>query len=224
MEGDLRVVLAVLGIFVVAFVYWHTRRQQKKPDTDQVSHRVEPVFDSETGDELGIADDDGALPEPHSTAQTVRPTLAPDQEPDAPPQAEKIVAIRVLAKGANSFEGEQLILALRGLGLRHGKFGIFHRHDDDTDKEIFSVANLVEPGTFDLANIRDQSLPGVSLFMVLPGAQSGTASFDNMVETARTLAKTLEGEVVDAAGSSLSIQRERFIREEIIQYELALAS
>ena len=108
--------------------------------------------------------------------------------------------------------------------MRHGKFGIFHRVEGtDDDNIVFSVASLIEPGTFDLTNIRQQELPGVTMFMILLGPKDGTEAFDEMVETARTLAETLDGELLDEAGSSLSIQRERFLREEIIQYQHGLA-
>ena len=104
--------------------------------------------------------------------------------------------------------------------MRHGQFGIFHRHDgNDEDKVIFSAASLVEPGSFDLANIKDQEIPGISLFMVLPGPVDGAAGFDLMMTAARALSQSLNAELLDESGSTLSIQRERYLREEIIQYE-----
>jgi FtsZ-interacting cell division protein ZipA len=39
-----------------------------------------------------------------------------------------------------------------------------------------------------------------------------------MVQTARSLAHDLEAELHDEKGSSWSIQRERYVREEIIRY------
>jgi cell division protein ZipA len=113
-----------------------------------------------------------------------------------------------------------LILALRGIGMRHGKFGIFHRYDgDDESRTVFSAASLVEPGSFDLTNIQEQQIPGISLFMVLPGPLDGAEAFDLMVESARKLAQTMDAELLDESGSNMSIQRERYMREEIIQYQ-----
>jgi FtsZ-interacting cell division protein ZipA len=40
-----------------------------------------------------------------------------------------------------------------------------------------------------------------------------------MIAAARTLAQSLNGELVDESGSTLSIQRERYMREEIVQFE-----
>jgi cell division protein ZipA len=81
------------------------------------------------------------------------------------------------------------------------------------------AASLVEPGSFDLANIKDQQIPGISLFLVLPGPIDSVESFDLMMTAARALAQSLDGELLDESGSTLSIQRERYLREEVIQYQ-----
>ena len=134
--------------------------------------------------------------------------------------AQKIVTLRLVAHNRDAFRGDELILALRGIGMRHGKFGIFHRYDgDDESRTVFSAASLVEPGSFDLTNIQEQQIPGISLFMVLPGPLDGAEAFDLMVESARKLAQTMDAELLDESGSNMSIQRERYMREEIIQYQ-----
>ena len=51
---------------------------------------------------------------------------------------------------------------------------------------VFSAASLVEPGSFDLENIKAQKIPGISLFMVLPGPIDGAEAFDLMMAAART--------------------------------------
>ena len=133
---------------------------------------------------------------------------------------QKIVTLRLVAKDGGTFRGDELILSMRGIGLRHGKFGIFHRYDgNDESRTVFSAASLVEPGSFDLNNIKEQELPGISLFLVLPGPVEGAESFDLMMAAARTMAQSLDGELLDESGSTLSIQRERYMREDIIQFE-----
>jgi cell division protein ZipA len=134
---------------------------------------------------------------------------------------QKIVTVRIIASDKSPFPGDQLVLSLRGIGMRHGRFGIFHRYDgNDENRVVFSAASLVEPGSFELENIRSQKIPGISLFMVLPGPLDGAEAFDLMMAAARTLTQSLGAELLDESGSSLSIQRERYIREEIIQYQL----
>lgn len=216
---DLRVILLVLGVGVVVFVYLHSRRQAKRRDTISEA-RIEPAIDELAGDEPSLSEIE---PETTQSEFDATPAEAPESA-SATPVEQKIVTLRLVAKGAKLFNGEQVVLSLRGLGLRHGRFGIFHRVEGtDDDSIVFSVASLVEPGTFDLTNIRQQELPGVSMFMVLPGPKDGAEAFDEMVATARALAEALDGELLDEAGSTMSIQRERFLREEIIQYQHGLA-
>jgi len=141
----------------------------------------------------------------------------PSAAPDLPL---KIVTIRLLCRDKHGFPGEDLVLALRQAGLRHGRYGIFHRLEaDDEDATVFSVASLTEPGSFDLAGLRTSHYPGVSIFLGLPGPIDGVAAFDAMIQTARRIGASLGGEIVDEQGSTLSVQRERYLREEVIQFQ-----
>jgi cell division protein ZipA len=75
---------------------------------------------------------------------------------------------------------------------------IFHRFEEGSTEDIqFSVANLVEPGTFDLDALHHFSSPGISFFMTLPGPQHPLQSYDYMVMTAQEVAKHLDGEILD---------------------------
>ena len=53
----------------------------------------------------------------------------------------------------------------------------------------------------------------------MPGPLEGAEAFDMMIESARTITQALNGELLDESGSTLSIQRERYMREEVIQFE-----
>jgi cell division protein ZipA len=212
MDG-LRRLLLLVGLLMVAGVYLYSRRE-KAPADEKVAlpDRVEPGLDGEDPvdepllvDAGAPANDDNSEEEEDSTAS------------DAP---QKIVTVRIVAREKKSFPGDELILSMRGIGLRHGKFGIFHRYDgSDESRTIFSAASLVEPGSFDLQNIHGQEIPGISLFLVLPGPVDSAEAFDLMLATARTLTQSLGGELLDESGSTLSIQRERYLREEIIQFQ-----
>jgi cell division protein ZipA len=213
MDG-LRWLLLFFGLLVIAGVYVYSRRERDKPkkqkaDVPRVAPTIEGADLEHDPDSVILLEDDAAPAMEH----------APDEHaPEETPQ--KIVTLRLIARNGGAFRGDELILSLRGIGLRHGKFGIFHRYDgNDEDRTIFSAASLVEPGSFDLANIKEQEIPGISLFLVLPGPVDGVEAFDLMMTAARALAQTLDAELLDESGSTLSIQRERYMREEIIQYQ-----
>jgi len=214
MDG-LRWLLLLFGALVVAGVYIYSRRERaesgdERPDTvDKAGRRVEPSLGGHASD-----DDAGA----DSESETVHGD--PQGEPPNPDQVQKIVTLRLVARDKGAFPGDELALSLRGIGMRHGKFGIFHRVDGNDEKRVvFSAASLVEPGSFDLSNIKDQQIPGISLFMVLPGPIDGAEAFDLMMVAARTLSQSLNAELLDESGSTLSIQRERYMREDIIQFQ-----
>ena len=206
MDG-LRWLLLLFGLVVIVGVYFYSRREKPEPDESSAAsqERLEPTLGEAESAEVETEDLDE---EPETTPAD-----------DAP---QKIVTLRLIGRDKKPFVGDELILSMRGIGLRHGKFGIFHRYDgSDENRTIFSAASLVEPGSFDMANIKDQEIPGISMFLVLPGPIDGVEAFDLMMAAARALAQTLDGELLDESGSTLSIQRERYIREEIIQFQLS---
>lgn len=217
MDG-LRWLLLLVGLFVVAGVYLYTRYQRRSPEEDApeevgVASRVEPSLEAPFA-----IDDDTAETSPadDSPADDAADVSAIGDIP------QKIVTLRVVARDNGAFAGDELVLSLRGIGMRHGKFGIFHRCEgSDENTVIFSAASLVEPGSFDMANIKEQKIPGISLFMVIPGPIDGAEGFDLMMAAARALAQSLDAELLDESGSTLSIQRERYLREEIIQHQLS---
>jgi len=201
----LRWLLLFFGLVVVVGVYIYSRREQKPQQETESFKRQTPTLG---GEEAGSGEDVGA-------EEMVLVDAAAQEQ-----VAQKIVTLRLVARNRGSFRGDDLILSMRGIGLRRGKFGIFHRFDGDEDgPAVFSAASLVEPGHFDVENIKEQEFPGISLFLVLPGPMEGVDAFDLMIAAARTLAQSLDGELVDESGSTLSIQRERYMREEIVQFE-----
>ncbi|MDJ0710120.1 MAG: cell division protein ZipA [Woeseiaceae bacterium] len=215
MDG-LRWLLLFFGLLVIAGVYLYSRREKKpkQDDNEVVTERREPTLD---GSEPVVVEDlDEGIESPQLDDE-------PDEEAPAEGALQKIVTLRLIGREKKPFQGDELILSMRGIGLRHGKFGIFHRYDgNDESRTVFSAASLVEPGSFDLTNIKDQQIPGISLFLVLPGPVESVDAFDMMMAAARALAQSLDGELLDESGSTLSIQRERYMREEIIQFQLSV--
>lgn len=200
MDG-LRWLLLLFGVLGIAGVYLYSRRERNHSDEDiDAGDRILPMLSGS------------------SVASDIDVSEQAETSPQSLPQ--KIVTLRVVARDKGAFHGDDLILSLRGIGMRHGKFGIFHRIEGgDENKTIFSAASLVEPGSFDLANIHEQEIPGISLFLVIPGPIDGAEAFDMMMAAARTLAQSMDAELLDESGSTLSIQRERYMREEIIEFQ-----
>jgi cell division protein ZipA len=151
-----------------------------------------------------------AAAQPASLVETV------SEEEKARPGPERVVALRLVPRGAE-LPTERAVAALRDAGLEHGRYSIFHRQLG-TNREGFSVASLTEPGSFDLEHLGDGTIAGLSFFLVLPGKGDPVTRFDAMVETARALSVELAADLFDERGSSWSSQRERYLREELIEY------
>jgi len=198
--SELRWILLGLGLLLIGGLYYWGRNPQL------LKHLAKPK----------------AVPKRIAPTEVESAAAEPSAEKRPPRRRkpEKVVTLRIVHGHAGDMKSEEAVLALKRIGLVHGKYGIFHRlPDDGSDDPVFSVASLTEPGSFDLAKLHETVIPGLSLFLTLPGPGDGVKRFDQMIATARDLAEDLNGIVLDERGSSWSIQRERYVREEIIQFQ-----
>ena len=147
------------------------------------------------------------------------------REPDAPNgdaagQAgeNEILAINVLARGSRRFSGSELWAAFQRNGLTFGDMNIFHRLSPITRTPQYSVANAIEPGTFDLSGIETMETPGACFFLRLPGPSEPAAVFDDMLRVARDVGKSLDGDLKDEHFSVLTGQTEEHYRQRIAEF------
>lgn len=155
-----------------------------------------------------------------------RPAAPPAREPSRSPKLtdkRKIIALRLSAVPPERYHGSQLRAALESLGLRHGRYGIFHRLDGN-GISIVSVASMVEPGAFDLATMADSPFAGVTLFAMLPGPLPGDEMCDQIFDCARQLESMLGGALHDERGAPLTDQRIAAIRDEVLDFEHMLGA
>ncbi|HET8553216.1 MAG TPA: cell division protein ZipA [Rhodanobacteraceae bacterium] len=130
---------------------------------------------------------------------------------------ERIVSLFVVAREGFTFRGPDLVVAMEKAGLEFGSMNIFHRLLDGKSEQgaVFSVANMVKPGSFDMAAMSGLETPGLSFFMTLPGPLPALDAWDTMLPTAQRLAKLLEGLVLDEERNALGRQRIAHIRDEL---------
>lgn len=114
---------------------------------------------------------------------------------NAPLEERALIVVHVLAPAGQRFAGDALLAALRAAGLKYGAMKIFHRLQPQSQKTVFSVANAVEPGYFDLGG--DCSSPGVTAFLELTGAEQDFAALDDLMQTAQSIAEALGGALQD---------------------------
>ncbi len=130
---------------------------------------------------------------------------------------ERIVSLFVVAREGSHFNGADLVVAAEKAGLEFGDMGIYHRLLDGKRElgPVFSVANMVKPGSFDLSRVDVLRTPGLSFFMTLPAPVSALDAWDAMLPTAQRLAELLDGQVLDEERNALGRQRIAHIRDEL---------
>ncbi len=130
---------------------------------------------------------------------------------------ERIVTLFVVAREGEHFHGPDLVVATEKAGLEFGDMGIYHRLLDGKRElgPIFSVANMLKPGNFDLSKLDALRTPGLSFFMTLPAPLPALDAWDAMLPTAQRLAELLDGLVLDEERNALGRQRIAHIRDEL---------
>ncbi|MBT2373398.1 cell division protein ZipA [Pseudomonas fluorescens] len=158
---------------------------------------------------------DGDFPD-ESPAKSASRESVKDQ-----PAAEEVLVISVICRDAAGFKGPALLQNILESGLRFGEMDIFHRHESmaGNGEVLFSMANAVKPGVFDLDDIDHFSTPAVSFFLGLPGPRHPKQAFDVMVAAARKLSQELNGELKDDQRSVLTAQTIEHYRQRIVEFE-----
>jgi len=134
---------------------------------------------------------------------------------------ELIVALTVMAKGDARLTGPELAAALEAQGLRLGEMDVFHHHgvgERATASPVFSVANVLEPGTFDPEAMERFETPGVCLFLRLPGELDGTVALELMLDTGRRLVERLDAVLCDESRNVLTNQAVNHLREQVREF------
>ena len=123
-------------------------------------------------------------------------------------QPQEVLVVHLMANKGETVAGQQLLDAILGVGLRYGAMKIFHRHlnDDGSGPVLFSMANLVNPGTFDLNSMGDLEVPGVTLFMALDDIEDPVSAFNIMIEAIDSIVASLQLNVMDESRSSMTRQ------------------
>ncbi len=162
-------------------------------------------YDADDGDQAYAQDDD-----------------AREQEP---PAYSEVLVINVMARPGTELAGDDLLPVLMSNGLKFGEMSIFHRHTDKIGGRkhgpvMFSVANALNPGTFDLNRISEFATLGVCFFMTLPNVVNNMMAFEQMLATARKVQAALDAELKDDNRSVMTAQTVEHYRQRIRDFEL----
>lgn len=232
---ELRIVLLILGLIVLSVIYWYGRpaRRASAEARGDLTRR-EPVLGGDqaapyfsalaeepwqrdpAAEDLPVVRVDG-LSEQEDRHESLHHRVG--QREGA--QHERIISLYVVAQDGYTLHGPELVVAAEKAGLVHGDLGIFHRMVDSKPElgPIFSMANMVRPGVFDLSQMDQFSTPGVVLFLTLPGPLSALDAWDTMLPAAQRFSDLLGAQLLDDQRTPLGRQRIAALRDELRAFD-----
>lgn len=160
-----------------------------------------------------------------SDEETIERAPAPDDPGKLPRAPEpEVFMLNVVARNAQGLRGDDILQILLLCDLRFGDMNFFHRHEFEAGRGAiqFSVANMMQPGVFDIDNMADMTTPGLVFFLTLPGPEDMMKAFDYMLETAQAVARNLGADVLDESRSVLTKQAMEHSRQKIRELERRL--
>lgn len=154
--------------------------------------------------------------EPHNSQATAKVAEQSISKPDP-----DVVALSVVMPANQQILGAALLPSLLTLGLKYGDMNIFHRHEDNAGngKITFSLANIMNPGSFDLDTIETFATRGVTLFMTLPNAAEPLTVFANMLNAAKQLAQEFNAQILDDKRNVMTQQTEQHYLSRIREFD-----
>jgi len=221
---ELRVIVAVIGVLVLALIYFFgrprrpgqgERRAAKRAEDD----RIEPTLGSVEGEpeqgelDMSLRAELDRLGQGNAARPAARSSVGvrPDRK------IERIVTLFVAARPGENLAGSDVVVAAEKAGMQFGDMGIFHRLVSGKAGEgpVFSMANMVKPGSFDMTRLDSLETPGVTLFMTLPGPLPALDAWEMLLPTAQRLAELLDASVLDEERNALGRQRIAHLRDEL---------
>ncbi len=224
---DLRILLLILGIVIIAGIYlwgvgFDTRKAANKLKKHRKKNQGEPLLDSPVikprEEEIDYSDvfrrEGGLLRDGGGT-----------QEDSSNASAKKtgVVVLYVTAPAGFSFSGPMIRDGLYAAGMNYGDMNIFHHYgvgQSVTKESIFSVANMHEPGTFNLSDMEEFKTDGLVMFLEIPAPIDAAVAFEHMLSTAQRLADVLKGHIRDERREHLTHEAIELLRSYVAGFNV----
>ena len=221
------ILVAGIGLLVAIWFFGRPRRAgQGRRTGPRDTGRVEPSLGAQIEDELA----GGAAAAGEATLQSELDLF--DRTLDGEgggnelgrretEDFDKIVSLYVAARAGAQLRGPDIVVAAEKAGLVYGHMHVFHRLVEGHPERgpIFSVANILKPGSFDMANIQALETPAIAFFLTLPAPVPALDAWETMLPTAQRMAELLDGVLLDEQRNALGRQRIAHIRDELRAYD-----
>ena len=151
-----------------------------------------------------------------------KPPAAAQQAPQ-PATTDAVIYINLKSRHGLII-GADLLRAMEKFQLRHGEMGIFHRLQAGDQQPLFSIANMVEPGSFVIDKMANLETPGITILLQLSRTANPLHALDEMWATAQNLSRELNADILDKNHQPLSAQKQQNMRAEVLEYMRRTAS
>jgi cell division protein ZipA len=134
-------------------------------------------------------------------------------------KAEQVVVLFLTPTPGASFSGTAIVDATRSAGMYFGEMGVFHHYglkEAESGESLFCLANMFEPGSFDLKQMGAFQTRGLVLFMSPSTATDKSVVFELMLSTAQRLQARLNAELRDAQHNPLGAAGIERMRRETV--------
>lgn len=227
----LRTAIIVAGVLLLAAIYFFGR--PRKPGQGRRVEgaarggfadggRVEPTLGEMIADELRSgepADGDDLQSEMDlgGSAAVASASASATAGRRVSEEFDKIVTLYIAARAGAKLRGPDIVVAAEKTGLTYGHMNIFHRLVEGHPERgpVFSVANIMKPGGFDMATIQSLETPAIAFFLTLPAPVPALDAWETMLPTAQRMAELLDGVLLDESRNALGRQRIQHLRDEL---------
>ncbi len=222
---SLRWILLGAGLVFVLIIYLlgRSRRQRQHSIVDELEEDL-PAFSAQSLDDV----DEGIGEVRVVTDATVDDDTAADAEiidnKAAAENTEKhafpsdIIVLYILARPNNVLLGSQINSSVQAMGLSFGEMNIFHYKPED--RKVFSLANMVEPGSFDENTIHDLKTSGLTVFMQIKKGDP-LDDLTEMLQRSYQLAGLLDAVLCNHKRKPLTEQDAENYRTQVSDFERA---
>lgn len=232
----LRLTLVIIGLAVIGGIYFKFRssdsdfllllKKMLNPvpaDVGELDDEFIPVLtpindepDSSDFEALSLAISGRDRVEKYTKQEEMAFTAVEDTNETGPENL--LIVLNIMSPQGQRFTGEGIHAVMTSAGLTHGEHKIYHYMQDKL--AVFSIANAVEPGFFELTQLQSISTSGLAVFMELPGPVECRKAFETLLEVSQRLATALSGELCDENRSVLTQQTISHLKDKIENYRL----
>ncbi len=226
----LRLILLLLGAVAVVGIYlWSRRNTSLSSDRmSPASTRHEPSLGEEAFEALDVSDEvvdlpavDEAVAQKDEAAPGASGQIAPPAvDPVPATRDDLIVALTLLAPINEAYSGNAIQAAAQAAELVLSAHQVYQCWGEgEHSSPLFSLANLLEPGSLDFSAEEDVAIPGLCLMLRLPGPHPGAEAFEKMLACGQGLVERLGGTLCNDRRIDLTPQYLNHLREQILVFD-----